>query len=409
MHVVIFEDSRWQAFAPFSLSRPVFALASGMGTLLGKQIRALKPSRLTLWVRPEFESFCRERIAPETGVPTQVNVPLDGEPVLLINGRAALSDAFEVPSCETVHAADGIIVVALTSRAGVSATDALAEADAWFDLMNLPQMPAEARLLESPVDLIYWNEQSLIDDFSHIPEPSQSKQAGPHHLINESNVWLGRDVTLSPGCVLDATKGPIAIAAGGSVGANAVVQGPCYIGPASVIAPLANIRGGVSIGPVCKVGGEVSASIFLGYSNKGHEGFLGHSYLGEWVNLGAGTTTSNMKNTYGPITLKRGTTEFPPGRGFLGSLIGDHSKTAILTRLMGGTYVGFCSMLAGSTSAPRSIPSFTFWTDKGQEPYQLNKAIEVAQRVLSRRNRAWTQIDAKIMEYVAATAPGIET
>ena len=192
------------------------------------------------------------------------------------------------------------------------------------------------------------------------------------------------------------------------IGSNAVVQGPCYIGPGSAISPLALIRPGNTIGPMCKIGGEVSLSIFSGYANKAHEGFLGHSYIGRWVNLGAGTTTSNLKNTYGEITLRRGKTEIAAGRRFLGSLIGDHSKTAILTRLMGGSYIGFSSMLAGAGHSPRFVPSYTFLTDRGSHNYEMDKAIEVAQRIFSRRSRAWTDTDEQIMHYVAAAAPAVE-
>ncbi|HWE04186.1 MAG TPA: putative sugar nucleotidyl transferase [Tepidisphaeraceae bacterium] len=408
MHVVIFEDSRWHALAPLSLSRPVFSLTSGMTSLLEKQIRHLKPARLTLWVRPEFESVCRERIAPLIGVPTQVNTPLDDRPALLIHGRLAPATPFEIPAHEAVYAIDGTILAAMTSRAGLGPADALGATERWLDLLRLPGMAAQGSLIESPIDLIYANERSLIDDFACLKAPSQEKKPGPYYFVNEAAVWLGRDVALSPGCVLDAARGPIAIGAGASVGANAVIQGPCYIGPGATVAPVANIRGGVTIGPVCKIGGEVSASVFMGYSNKGHEGFVGHSYIGQWVNLGAGTTTSNMKNTYGPITLRRGNTEIGPARGFLGAVIGDHCKTAIHTRLMGGSYIGFCSMLAGTTAVPRFIPSFAFWTDEGVEPYRFSKAIEVAQRVLARRKITWTAADEHIMDYAARIAPTIE-
>jgi len=126
--------------------------------------------------------------------------------------------------------------------------------------------------------------------------------------------------------------------------------------------------------------------------------------VGKWVNLGAGTTTSNLKNTYGEISMKIGTREIPTGRRNLGSLIGDHTKTAILTRLMTGSYVGFCSMLAGSNLPPRFVPSYTYWTDKGAEKYRMDKAIEVTRRVFARRDRPVTEV----MRYVEKTAPGIE-
>lgn len=409
MHVVVFEDSRWHALAPFSLSRPVFTLVTGATSLLKKQIRHLRPTRLTLWVRPEFESHCRERVAPETGVPTAVNEPLDDAPALLVNGRSVHSLAAPIPGEHAAAIVRDEILAASTTDAGLGPADALAQTPRWQKLRELPNMPAIGKLADSPVDLIYWNDQSLVEDFASQREQNFAKIAGPYHLINELDISLGADVTLGPGCVLDASKGPITIAAGAAIGANAVLQGPCYIGHQAVVAPVAVIRHGTTVGPHCKVGGEVSASILLGYSNKGHEGFLGHSYLGKWVNLGAGTTTSNLKNTYGEITLKRGEREIATGKRFLGSLIGDHSKTAVLTRLMGGAYVGYFSMLAAAQGFPRFVPSFCFWTDKGPEPYDREKAVEVAQRVFTRRNRIWTEIDEQIMNYAARVAPQVET
>jgi UDP-N-acetylglucosamine diphosphorylase/glucosamine-1-phosphate N-acetyltransferase len=409
MHVVIFEASRWHTFAPLSLSRPVFMLATGMSTLLQKQLRHLKPPRLTLWVRPELEEFCRQRVAPKTGVPTQINAPLDDEPALLINGRTVHFGKFEYPPHEAVMADDGDVVrAAMTHDPGLSPRDAWDRTERWLRLLELPQMPGQGRCVESLVDLIHWNDESLVEDFAHLETPSSPRPAGPYHLVEERDVWLGPGVKLDPGCVLDASKGPVVIGEGAAIGANAVLQGPCYIGPHATISPVAQIRPGTSIGPMCKVGGEVSASIMLGYSNKPHEGFLGHSYVGKWANLGSGTTTSNLKNTYGEISLKLGEHDVPTGRRFLGSLIGDHSKTGILTRLSSGTYIGFSSMLAGSGVAPRYVPSYTFWTDRGSEPYRFEKSMEVAHRVFDRRDRAWTATDEAVMRYVAETASKVE-
>jgi UDP-N-acetylglucosamine diphosphorylase/glucosamine-1-phosphate N-acetyltransferase len=227
--------------------------------------------------------------------------------------------------------------------------------------------------------------------------------------VNEQDVWLGEGVRLGPGCVLDASRGPVVLADHVNVGANCVLEGPCSVGHHTTLTPLALIRPGTSIGPVCKVGGEVSNSILLGWSSKVHEGFLGDSYLGKWVNLGAGTTTSNLKNTYGEITVRHGGgREVPTGRRFLGSLVGDHSKLGIGTRLMAGTYLGFCTSVAGSPIAPRFVPSYTFWTDRGAEPYRVDKALEVTKVVYARRDRQFAEADERLMRYVADVAPRVE-
>jgi UDP-N-acetylglucosamine diphosphorylase/glucosamine-1-phosphate N-acetyltransferase len=409
MHVVIFEGSHWGAFAPLSLSRPVFSLGTGASTLLEKQLRHLKPTRLTLWVRPEMESFCLRRIAPHLQIPLAINQPLDDEPALLVNGRTVHLSGFGVPPNESVVVDDRDTVrSAYVHRPGLTANDIFTRSQRWVDLLELPQTVPQARLVDSVWDLIYSNGESLVEDFARLQTRSALKPAGPFHFINPDSVWLGPEVALSPGCVLDASKGPVMIASGATVGVNSVITGPCWIGPRARIRPLTQVREGTSIGAGCTIGGEVSNSIFLGHSNKAHEGFVGHSYIGKWVNLGSGTTTSNLKNTYGEIRARIGNREVDTGRQFLGSVIGDHSKTAILSRLMAGTYIGYGSMLAVSGSAPKLVPSFTFLTDEGAEPYRMEKAIEVTRRVFARRDRQFDETDAEVMRYVAGTAHLIE-
>jgi bifunctional N-acetylglucosamine-1-phosphate-uridyltransferase/glucosamine-1-phosphate-acetyltransferase GlmU-like protein len=160
---------------------------------------------------------------------------------------------------------------------------------------------------------------------------------------------------------------------------------------------------------MCKVGGEVSNSIFAGHANKSHEGFVGDSSVGEWVNLGAGTTTSNLKNTYGEIGLPvRAGEEVRTGRRFLGAVIGDHAKTAVGTRLMTGSYVGAASMVATGGLPPRHVPSFTWLTDAGPQAYRMDKALEVMRAVYARRNRPWTDVDEQTAAYAASVAPRVE-
>ncbi|HSU65236.1 MAG TPA: putative sugar nucleotidyl transferase [Tepidisphaeraceae bacterium] len=410
MHLVIFEGSQWGAFAPLSLSRPVFSLATGASSLLQKQLRHLRPERLTLWVRPEMAAFCRDRILPHLNIPTQINEPLDDEPALLFNGRAVHLASFEPPPHDAVVVDEGeTIRLAYARRPGLGPRDVFERSSRWLDLLGLPHTMPQARLVDSLWDLIHWNEESLIEDYAHVEPASTPKPDGPYHFMNPDDVWLAPDVKLSPGCVLDASKGPVMIGSAATIGANSVITGPCWIGARAKIRPLTHIREGTSICGDCTIGGEVSHAIFLGHANKSHEGFVGHSYVGKWANLGSGTSTSNLKNTYGEIRARVAGQEIPTGRQFLGSVIGDHSKTAILSRFSAGTYVGFCSMLAGSAHVPRMVPSFTFLTDSGPTPYELSKAMEVATRVFARRDRQFNKTDEQLMRYVAQTAPTVES
>ena len=414
MHVVIFEGRRWDSFAPFSLGRPVFTLACGIGTLLDKQIRATRPTRLTLWVRPAMADFCRRFVVPTLSVPADVNVPLDDDPALLVSGRSLYLSGYEQvdttdDSVVTDDSPAGPIVRLAHVRApGLGHADALDWTDRWRRLADLPQAMPQSRLAGYVWDLIKWNEEAIVADAIDCCSETQPHPRGAYHLVDDDNVWLGRNVQLAPGCVLDASRGPVIVGDDAVVGANAVLTGPCSIGAAAQVAPLAQIRVGTTIGPMCKVGGEVSNSIFLSHSNKAHDGFLGDSYVGQWANLGAGTTTSNLKNTYGEVSMAVGGRTVPTGRRFLGSLIGDHVKTGIHTRLMAGTYVGYGSSVAVSTPVPKVVPSFTFLTDKGAEPYRLDKAAEVMTQVFSRRGRAWTADDAALNRYVAEMAVGVE-
>jgi UDP-N-acetylglucosamine diphosphorylase / glucose-1-phosphate thymidylyltransferase / UDP-N-acetylgalactosamine diphosphorylase / glucosamine-1-phosphate N-acetyltransferase / galactosamine-1-phosphate N-acetyltransferase len=409
MHVVIFEGQYWKSFGPLSLGRPVFMLSTGTSTLLEKQIRHLQPTRLTLWVRKEFEQQVLQRVVPKLGIPTQVNVSLDDEPALVVSGRTLHLSKFEYPG-EPAAVIDeqNLIHAAFVQSPGLAPDDVIQRTDNWLKLLDMPRMPPQTRMVENLWDLIKWNEESLIEDSTRKRECHTIKLHPGVHLVNDEDVCMGRDVSVEPGCVIDASQGPVVLGERAVIGANSVLQGPCYIGPYSVLRPLTLIRPGTSVGMMSRVGGEISRSIIHGYSNKAHDGYLGDSYVGKWVNLGAGTTTSNKKNTHGEISVRIGEREVPTGRRFLGSLIGDHVKTGILTRLTTGSYVGFCSQLAGSGIAPRFLPSFSYWTDRGLEPYRMEKAIEVVQRTFARRDRPWSQIDEQIMRYVGETAPQVE-
>lgn len=409
MHLVVFEGSRWGNFAPLSLSRPVFMLQSGLSTLLEKQIRYIKPTRLTIWVRPALVEHCKTEVLPALPIPAAINVPLDDEPALLSSGRAVHFSDYVTPTDPCCVTEEGdLIRQAYVKAPGLSVEDCWTRSDAWRRLLELPRLNDQSRLAEYLWDLVHWNEEAIVADAVHLSDRPRAPSGGHYHVIAEQDVIVSPQAKIAPGVVLDASLGPIVLEAGASIGANSVLRGPCAIGRYSSVAPLSIIQGGTSIGPMCKIGGEVSNSIFLGYSNKVHEGFVGHSYIGEWVNLGAGTNTSNLKNTYGPIKMSIGKREIVTDRRFLGAMIGDHSKTAIGTRMMSGSYVGYCSLLAASGLPPRFIPSFTFWTDQGMQDYRLDKARQVMRQVYSRRGKNWEDLDEAMLKYVMEVKGQVE-
>lgn len=412
MHVVIFEDDHWKRLAPLSLSRPVFTLATGMSNLLEKQLRHLQPTRLTLWVRPRLEAYCRELLLPNLQIPTQINTPLDDERVILVNARTLHFTRYRVPPGDTVVVDESDRVrIAVTRQPGLSHLDALEQSDRWKTLLDLPHAEPQTRLVTALWDLIRWNKESLAMDARELRGLSNVESAGPYHLLNPKEIWEGEGVKIEPGCVLDAREGPIVLGDNVVLGANVVVQGPAFIGSYSQIRPVSLIRPGMTIGAMCKIGGEVSNSIILGWSNKSHDGYLGDSYLGKWVNLGALTTTSNLKNTYGEIAMRMNANSDEPirtGLRNLGSLIGDHTKTAILTRLMSGSYIGCCSMIGCSNIPDKFVKSFSFLTDKGEQPYDVDKAISVAQHAYARRGVQWKPIDEQMMRDLAKAAAEVE-
>jgi UDP-N-acetylglucosamine diphosphorylase/glucosamine-1-phosphate N-acetyltransferase len=193
---------------------------------------------------------------------------------------------------------------------------------------------------------------------------------------------------VGPGTIFDCDQGPIVLDRHATVRPGAMLIGPCYVGPHSTVLERATIRPGTAIGPWCKVNGEVGGTIFQGYSNKAHDGYLGDSWLGEWVNLGAGTTNSNLLNTYGEVPIKpspeRGYER--SGETFLGAIIGDHVKTAICTRIMTGTVIHAGSMIATTAPASGCIAPFSWCTDAGVKPYRADKFLEVARAAMARRN-----------------------
>lgn len=203
-------------------------------------------------------------------------------------------------------------------------------------------------------------------------------------LRNKNLIFTGENSIIGEGSVIDASDGPVFIRKNSEIGASTVIKGPTFIGENCFVKP-GSLLDVVSAGRVTKMSGEIEETIFQGYSNKQHFGFLGHSYIGEWVNLGAGTTNSDLKNNYSKVRVKYVDKEISTGMQFLGLIMGDHSKTAINTSFNTGTIVEpFCNIF-GRTFPPKYLPPFSWWGGEFAE-YRLDKAIETAATVMERRN-----------------------
>jgi UDP-N-acetylglucosamine diphosphorylase/glucosamine-1-phosphate N-acetyltransferase len=255
-----------------------------------------------------------------------------------------------------------------------------------------------------PWELVLANAGQLIEDFraagrsgieGTLEKPSAIR--GPR-----GNLYVARGATVHPMTVLDATAGPIYVDEGAEIQPFTRIEGPCYVGKQSILLG-AKCRRGNTIGPVCRVGGEVEQSILHGYTNKYHDGFLGHAYVGQWVNLGAGTTNSDLRNDYGRVkVVLDGRTAIDTGSNKVGALIGDHVKTCIGTLLNTGATVGAMAQLATpGVLLPKFIPSFA-WLRKGavSEGPDRRRLYETARLAASRRGVAWTEADEAMWDEV---------
>lgn len=399
----IFEDAGVENFYPLTLSRPIFDLRCGISTLAEKIHSALGAESALYHVRTHLRGKLNatRRLAFSDVSREQSCLFVNGR--VLIDAKTADSIA-ALPEDTLLFANETLLAAHLASR-----SLNLVQADEHFSLSanELPRQTIDATLLQYPWDIVAKNTEQLSEDAKTFPLGSiHGKIHSGSHLVDEGKIFIAKTASVKPGAVLDATDGPIVIDEGAEVMAHATLLGPIYIGKNAKIKVGAKIYEGVTVGPVCKIGGEVEASIIHGYSNKQHEGFLGHAYIGEWCNLGADTNNSDLKNNYSAVDVIVNGAKVDTGLTFVGLFMGDHAKSGINTMFNTGTVVGFCSNVFGAGYLPKFIPSFS-WHDaqKGSVPYKMEKAIEVATRVMARRKVEFTSVDEELFRAIfTATA-----
>ncbi|MBN4052780.1 hypothetical protein JYU07_00710 [Roseiflexus sp. AH-315-K22] len=377
MRVYLYHDGLGE-LSPLTDLRPSFAVRTGALTTLDRLMGLLERTsehQLAGLIVPEGLAA----LTAESITDTPVNPPIDSTaPVLLVNGRWVLPDA-AIDSLKPGHAlvedASKGIMAACVEPNGVEAVLA-------GDAGSLETRPVSSRqLLSKPWHVRTLRDEAIRRDLDVLtPQTDSASKTGYLATIDPA-------ATVHPSAVLETEQGHIVIAAGATVRPFATIIGPAYIGPGSTVAEHTVIRPNTAIGPVCKVAGEVAGVIFQGHANKGHAGFLGDSWVGAWVNLGAGTVNSNLLNTYSQVLARATPTSSTErtGETFLGATIGDHVKTAINTRLMTGTIVGTGTMWAASMPISGCVEPFTWATDAGQHRFRLNKFIETARLMMARR------------------------
>ncbi len=405
MNIAIFEDASCSQLYPLTWLRAAFELRCGRDLLLDKIRRHLGTHVVHLWTRPELRAVIAERFATATPDATQG--------ACIVNARALIAGDVQPPTPGTAWRSNGDLIAA-----GVHAAEfALLSADIFLDRPRLEEWlqdyktvetPESVRLINYPWELALLNEAELHRQCRDGGVRNGDIHAGAH-LIQKANIHIASGASVKPGAVLDAENGPIFIDRGAKIEANAVLEGPCYVGERSIVRPGASIRAGTTIGPVCKVGGEIEASIIHGFSNKQHDGFLGHSYIAEWVNLGADTVTSDLKNTYGAIRCLLNGVGIETGQLLVGSIIGDHAKTGIGTILPTGCIIGVASNVFTPRGVPKFVPSFAWLTDEGMTATRVDKAVQIAETVMGRRDLDLTPAGRALLEHVATAAREVES
>jgi UDP-N-acetylglucosamine diphosphorylase/glucosamine-1-phosphate N-acetyltransferase len=272
---------------------------------------------------------------------------------------------------------------------------------------TLPNRPVQGHIVQFPWHLIDHNGVQIGRDLAGplrtvLDKTLLQPAAAPLALLGPpERLLIEPSARIEPFVVADATRGPVVIDEGAVIASFTRLEGPCYIGPNSQVFG-AKIRAGTTLGPWCRIGGEVECSIVHGYSNKYHDGFLGHSYVGEWVNLGAGTHNSDLRIDYGPVSVVIGRQSIATGKAKVGCFLGDHVKTGLGTLINTGSTVGaFVNLFPAGRLAPKFVPSFVNWTHgELTDGFPLETLLATAQEMMQRRHCLLTDAHRRLYTFL---------
>ncbi|MGQ0538333.1 MAG: putative sugar nucleotidyl transferase [Gemmatimonadaceae bacterium] len=375
--LVLYDDAKARTFEPFALTRPLGEMRAGVELIRRRWEFALGTPAAGFIAGPDFADF------EEGDAPRAVAVQQIAAGTIVANTRAlpALVAQPLRPETRVWKVAGEIAAVRLQRpvERGELEGDAGGALARFSGAANGVQ-PLGGWWLEGPWDLVKFLSEMLADDVMRLGK-LEAAQLGIAATVGTHPVFVEEGATVEPHVVLDVSAGPILVRRGASIHAFTRLVGPCAIGAGSAV--LGGRVAACSVGEVCRVHGEASHTIFVGHANKAHEGFIGHSVIGRWANLGAATVNSNLKNTYGSVKLWTPAGMRDSGMQFLGALIGDHVKTGIGTRLTTGSVIGAGANVVSDGVAPKVVPPFVFGADAAA--YDLQAFLGVAERAMARR------------------------
>ena len=407
--ICLFEDSSSSQLLPLVYFRPTYDLRCGILTLREKVQHYFPSIPISLHCRGYLIDLVKQQ---NPSLPVN---ELRGKSCLFINGRvipdSKLADQLAT-DVDTLFVKGETIIAARVSGTKLDMLKLkLNDLFTFSDFHELLKKEVDAKVINYPWDLISNNGEQIISDFNLLTtnvagNKIKGKVYPGVNLINEDNIFIDVGTKVKPGVVLDAEEGPIYIGKDAKIFPNAVIEGPAFIGSKTAIKIGAKIYENTSIGEVCKVGGEVEDSIIHSYANKQHDGFLGHSYLGAWVNIGADTNNSDLNNNYSNVKVHINGDIIDSGLMFVGLIMGDHSKCSINTMFNTGSVVGVSSIIFGVGFPKKTIPSFSFGGSESMNTNDIEKAIEVAKRVTLRRNINFTPVEEKVFRKIFEITSG---
>ncbi|MBK9582364.1 MAG: GlmU family protein [Saprospiraceae bacterium] len=395
-NIILFGEDNWFHFLPLTLTRPVCELRVGILTIREKWEKWLdgKGSFITQDYLSEKYPICIEQdnlLINSTFLPTEslVNAikQLDLNHSLML-GTEMVAARISEDRLNRLATDESVIP-------SLNAHDLVGNDDITIDRIT------------RPYHIFSKNGVEIVRDFELITKGRTSQPISTsNHVMGKHAIFLEEGATMEC-CTINTNDGPVYIGKNAQVMEGSLIRGGFAACEGSIVKMGAKIYGPTTIGPHCRLGGEVSNSVMLANSNKGHDGFLGNSVIGEWCNLGADTNTSNLKNNYLPVRIWSYVSQGfeDTGLQFCGLIMGDHSKAGINTMFNTGTVVGVASNIFGDGFPRNFIPSFSWGGAAGFTTHQLNKAIETAKIVMSRRNQEFTEQDRKILEHIFLNTP----